>query len=151
VAAADPLHDHVVGHVDEDRGRELAPALVERVGERVGLRDRAREPVQHDRLAVQAVQRVADRLHDHLVRHEVAAVHVLRRAAPEVGALGVRLAEQFARRQDRVAEPFAQPLGLHALAAARRSEQHDGRLHGDIIDDAARARRSRARARRLLP
>ena len=71
--------------------------------------------------------RVAQRRDDEVVGHEIAAVHVLGGAPPDLGAGRASRAQQLARGQPDVAELVPQALGLGALPAPRRPEQHDRR------------------------
>ena len=46
--AAEPAHDLLVGHRDQDRGGEAGAELFELLQERLGLADRAREAVEDE-------------------------------------------------------------------------------------------------------
>jgi hypothetical protein len=61
-----------------------------------------------------------DHRNDQVVGHEIAAIHVLRCAAPEIGARVARLAEQVAPGQRREPKLVAKALCLGSFAAARR-------------------------------
>ena len=126
VAAADADRRDLVGDVDQHDGGELARVGLQRRGERIGLADGAREAVEHDRLVGGPGDRLADHVDDQRVRHELAAGHVLRGAAAELAPVGAGAAQEVAGDQCDEALLVAQAGGLRALAAAGRSEQHDG-------------------------
>ena len=117
-------HDLLVGHLHEQRRSQRAPLLGQRVLERVCLLLVARKAVQQEAVAgVIGGHPARDHLHDQLVGDEVAVLHVLARALAKHGALGDLGAEDVAGGDVRQAEVLAQPLGLRALAGARRAEQ----------------------------
>src|SRR3954468_14211374 len=127
--AGQPPHDVVLGHVDEQRGREPAVDLLQRLVERLGLLVGAREAVEQEAVAgVRVVQAVQDHADDDLVRDEIAAVHVLLRLFPEVRALLDGLAQHVAGRDVREGEVLLEALGLGALARAGRAEQDEVEL-----------------------
>ncbi len=85
--AGDAAHDLLVGHLEQERGGERAPELGERLVERLGLGDRAREAVQDEAVGgLGALDLLEDHADDHLVGDELAAVHVALGLLAQVGA-----------------------------------------------------------------
>ena len=100
-------------------------ALRQALLERLGLAARAREAVEDE--AVRGLRRVEllqDHVADQLVRHQVAAVHVLLGLGPELGAVLHGGAQDVARRVVGQVEVVDEALGLGSLAGAGRSEQY---------------------------
>src|SRR3954453_4229563 len=127
--AREPLHDVVLGHVDEERGREPAVDLPQRLVERLGLLVGAREAVEEEAvLGVRLGEPVEDHADDDLVGDEVAAVHVLLGLLAEVRLLLDRLAQHVPRRDVREREVLLEALRLGALSRAGRAEQDEVEL-----------------------
>src|ERR671933_901246 len=93
-AAGQAAHDLVGRHLDEQRGGQAAPELGHLLLQRLGLGDVAGEAVEQEAVLAVAVGEAAeDHPDDDLVGHEVAALHVRLRLAPEVGLVGDGLPE----------------------------------------------------------
>src|SRR3954453_15305503 len=139
--AGEPPDDVVLGHVDEQRGGETPVDLLQRLVQRPGLRVRAREPVEEEAVGrVLLGEAVEDHADDHLVGHEVAAVHVLLGLLAQVRPVLHRLAQDVARRDIRQREVLLEAFGLGALARAGRAEQDEVELgHGKGGHFAARS------------
>ena len=78
--------------------------------------------------SVAASMRLEDHADDHLVGHEVAAVHELLGLPAELGALLDRGAQHVARGDVGQAEVLVQALGLGALAGPGRAEEDEIQL-----------------------
>ena len=97
--AAEPPHDLLVGDVDQDRRGQLAAEALELGVERLRLAAGAGKPVEDEAVGgLLALDALRDHADDHLVGHEVAAVHVLLRLAPDLGLVAHRRAKDVARR-----------------------------------------------------
>ena len=77
-AVEDAVGDDVVRHLEQHDVAERPAAVVEQPGERVRLLDGAGEAVEQQRLVVAAGELLGEHRVDHVVGHELAAVHVLR-------------------------------------------------------------------------
>ena len=125
-AVEQALPRDVVGDLEVEDDVELSTLLVEHRVERLGLRQRAREAVEHEPAQrVTASEPLADELDRELVRNEVAAREDRRDPAAEVGLHRDRLPEHVARRDVRNARLGGDPLRLGALAGPLRAEQQD--------------------------
>ena len=71
-AGAQALRRDLVGHLEQDHGVERLSDLVEHRVERLGLRDRAREPVEDEPVLV--LEPLANEPDHEVVRDEVAAL-----------------------------------------------------------------------------
>src|SRR5919197_3792850 len=81
-------HELVLGHVDEQHRGDAPLDLAQRAVERLGLLVGAREAVEQEAVAgVGLGEPVEDHAHDHLVRDQVAPVHVLLGLLAELGLL----------------------------------------------------------------
>ncbi len=88
LAAAREALDHgLVGRVDQQRRGQPPAALVELLGERVGLRHGAREAVEQEAVVAVLVDLLEDHRDHQIVGHQAAVVHVLLGLRAEVGAL----------------------------------------------------------------
>jgi hypothetical protein len=94
--AGDPLDDHVVGRLDQQRGGELALLAAQGVGERLGLRRRAREAVEQEPVLALLLDLLEDHGDHQVVGDELALLHVLLGLRPQLGAVGLVLAQQVA-------------------------------------------------------
>src|SRR3954453_14215785 len=127
--AGQAADDLLVGHVDEQDRGQLAPDLLQRLGQGVGLGDLPREAVEQEAvLGLGAVQGLQDHADDEPVGDEVARVHVLLGLPAELGALGDGGAQDVAGGEVREAEVVREALGLGALAGARGSDQDEVEL-----------------------
>ena len=87
-AAAEAAHDLLVGDVDQDRGGQLPAELLHLVVERLGLGTVRGKPSRMKPSAASSrCDPLGDHADDHLVGHQVAAVHVLLRLRAELGPL----------------------------------------------------------------
>jgi hypothetical protein len=99
---------------------------LERPGQRLGLRDRAREPVEDEPLVgVGLGQAIHHHLDHHGIGHVLAAVHEAARLHAERGALLDVLTEDVARRDLRDAVALRETLRLRSLACARGLEEDE--------------------------
>ncbi len=135
-AARDARQDVRVRDVEVEHGID-APAQL------------GQQPVQQDRLGggpritvvhaterrPLAVQALGEHLAHHLVRDQLAAVHVPLGLLAEGGALGDLLAEQVPGRDVQQLERRRNALGLRSLAGAGRAEQYhvEGACHHSLI------------------
>ena len=124
-ARRQPPHQHVLRHHDVDHHQRTAP--VDHLVERVGLRHRARKPVEHEpRQRVRPPSRSRDDADHHVVADQLPRVH----RAPWP-AFRARVPACTASRRMSPVEIFGsrvrarQPLRLRAFARARRAEHHD--------------------------
>jgi hypothetical protein len=128
-AAGQPPDGLVVGHVDEQDGRELAAELRQRLVERLRLGDRAREPVEQEAVAgLVALHALEDDADDDVVGDELAPVHVLLGLLPELGALRDGGPQHVPGRDVGQVEVLLQALGLGALPGPRGAEQDEVEL-----------------------
>ena len=87
----------LVGYFDQQRGRQVALEALQRVAQSVGLLLVAGEAVQQEAVPGVAVgHALGDHAHDHLVRHQVAGVHVALGLASQLGAVGHLRAQDVA-------------------------------------------------------
>mmetsp|Transcript_6826 Transcript_6826/g.19785 ORF Transcript_6826/g.19785 Transcript_6826/m.19785 type:complete len:271 (-) Transcript_6826:264-1076(-) len=128
-AANHALNELVVRHVEEQEGVGNDASL----GERVGLRLRAREAVQKPTLglAVRLREALLHDADDDIIRHELTALHVplgeLAHLRPGLN----RRAQHVARRQVHAVEGILDHGALGALARRRRAGNDDaGHLRG---------------------
>src|SRR4051794_7694814 len=112
-----PPHDVVGRHVDEERRAQAAAHALERLVERLRLLGRAREAVEQEAVrGVLVAEAIEDHADDHVVGHELAAVHVPLGLAAQVRALLHRRAQDVAGGDVGQREVVLQALGLGALA-----------------------------------
>ena len=120
------LHADLVGHVEEqDRVQAPADPAEHRV-QRLGLREVAREAVEHEpALGVRLREALLDHRDRQFVGHEPAGGHDLADLLAELGALGLRGAEHVTRRDVRNPVLRSDALGLRALAGPLRAEDEE--------------------------
>ena len=123
--AGEPADHLLVGGVQQQRGGETAVALRQSPVEHVRLPARAREAVEDEAVGgLRGVDPLHDHVADQVVRHQVAAVHVLLGLAPQLGAVLHGGAQDVAGRVVGQVEVVDQALCLGALAGAGRSQQY---------------------------
>jgi hypothetical protein len=92
----------------------------------LGLGDRADDAVEdHTALELAASQRLADDPEDHIVRHEVPAVHVLLRLPAQRGTVAHRGAQHVARGERGNPEGLGELRGLRPFTRAGLAEEED--------------------------
>ena len=115
------------GTCDAERGGDRAPVLLERLVERLGLDDGAREAVEQEAVArVVLLEALDDDPDDHVVGHELAGVHEALGLGAQRAAVLDGQAQDVAGRDVREAELVADALGLRALAGAGRARAGSG-------------------------
>src|SRR6202023_4170444 len=116
----------------------------------VGLLLVARKAVEQEAVTgVAGVDPIADHLHDDLVGHQLARIHVALCLFSELRALCDLSTQDVAGGDVRQPEVLAQALGLGALAGARRTEQDEvevGQDPGRLSAPTRRLRLARAPA-----
>src|SRR5215208_5347523 len=136
--SAQSAHDLLLRDLDQDGGGHLSVQLLHLGVERLGLRHGAWEAVEDEAvgglLPLEAVRNHPD---DHLVGHQVAAIHVLLGLLADLGPLLDRGAQDVAGGVVRQAEVLLQALPLSPLPAAGRAEQDEVQL-GQARHPAAR-------------
>src|SRR5829696_10282046 len=96
-ATGQALDHAVVRRVDQQhRGEAPAPA-VHLLAQRVGLTDRAREPVEQEPVVALVLDLVEDHRDHELIGYELALVHVVLGLLAELGLVLLMLAQQVAR------------------------------------------------------
>ena len=107
-----------------DHAVELEAALGQQAVERLRLRHRAREAVEHEAaLGVRLIDAVGDDRHHHLVGNQFAAIHDGLGAQADRRAGRDRGAQHVAGRELNDAVFLDQALRLRALPRPRRAEQ----------------------------
>ena len=106
---------------------EIERSAVEHPLELLGLRQRAREAVEHEAVVERAAlgEVLVDDPDDDVVGHELAAVDVALGLVADGRAGGDGGAEQVAGREVLDAVVLGQPRGLRALAGSLLAEQHE--------------------------
>ena len=90
------------------------------------MTERPREAVEQKAVfGLVGVDALHDHTADHLVRHELAFVHVPLRLLAELRAVLDRLAQDVASRVIGQVEVLDEPLGLRSLAGPGRAEQDE--------------------------
>ena len=121
-------HELVLRHRDVDHDQRIA-SRHDRV-ERLGLRHRPREPIQHEpRARIVAVEPLADDADHDLVVHQLPAVHDRLGGAPELGTVRHGFAQNVARRNPRNPAAPRQPFRLRPFACAGRSKNDQIQRH----------------------
>src|SRR5262245_54564389 len=137
-AAAEAPEDLLLGDVDEEHRGDLPPQAGHLRVQGLGLRESAREAVEDESVGgLVALQPLGDHADDHLVRDQIAAVHVLLGLPADLGSLLDRGAQDVARRVVGQPEVLLKALPLGSLAAPRRPEQDQIQL-GQARHPAAR-------------
>ena len=121
-AAGDALGQHVVVDVEDHRDG-IEPFAREHGVEGVGLRNRAREPIDDDVVGVR--QFGFDHADHEIVRHEFAGIHVALRFQAEGGLVRPMLAQHIARRDLAIPETVLENLRLRALTGTGRPQEHE--------------------------
>ena len=122
-ARLEPRRRDLVGHAQQDHRVERLADLVEHRVERLGLRERAREPVEDERVLVG--QPLADEVDHEVVGDEVAALEDRANLAAELGAVRDRGAQDVAGRDVRRVVRARDPLRLRALPRPLRAQDQD--------------------------
>ena len=126
---AQPIRRDLVGDLEQDHGVERLADLVEHRVERLGLRDRARKAVEHERVLVR--ESLANETDHEVVGHEIASLEDRSHLPTELGAVGDRLTEDVPCRDVRHVVGGRDPLRLGALAGALRAEDEDSHVDAD--------------------
>src|SRR5262249_47862601 len=123
-AAGDALLQDGAVHLEFDHRVERKAFLLEHAVERYGLRDGARETVQDESLSgIGLLDTVGDDRHDHIIGHQLTALHHVLGAQPDRGAGLDRGTQQVAGRKLHDAMFLNETLRLRALPRPRRAEQ----------------------------
>src|SRR5262249_47877314 len=123
-AVGDPLLQDGAVHLEFDHRVEREAFLLEHTVERYGLRDGARETVQDESLSgIGLLDTVGDDRHDHIIGHQLTALHDVLGAQPDRGAGLDRGTQQVAGRKLHDAVFLNETLRLRALPRPRRAEQ----------------------------
>ncbi len=122
--AAEPPHQLLVGHLDQQHRGDPPAHLRELLVERFGLRHRAREAVEDEPVPrVLLPEALGRHRHDQVVGHELAGVHVLLGLLAELGPLLHVRPQHVAGGDVGQLEVRTQAVGLRSLARAGRAEQ----------------------------
>src|SRR3954453_22431159 len=128
-AATEPAHDLVLGDVDQEGRGHLPLQLFHLLAQSLGLGHRAREAIQDEAVGrLLLLQALRDHPDDHLVGHQVAAVHELLGLRADLGALLDRRAQDVACREVRQPEVLLEALALGPLAGSRGPEEDEVEL-----------------------
>ena len=120
------LHADLVRDVEEQDRVEPALDAGEHAVERLGLREVAREPVEHEpRLRIGLRQALLDHRDRQLVGHELPRCHDLADPHAELGSLGLRSTEHVAGRDVRNAVLRSDALCLRALPGPLGAEDEE--------------------------
>jgi hypothetical protein len=129
VPGEQPAHELLAGDVEVDRGLHLDAEGASGGEDRLGLRDGARETVEHIASVLgRGDGGFAQHVHHHGVRNQVARLDVGLDRPPEGGLIPDVLPQQVATGDMGNAEPLGQSLRLRSLAGAGRADQQQAHL-----------------------
>ena len=115
-----------LGNLEVDHAVERLPRVLQEAGQRLGLRDRAREPVDDEALrGVGRGEALAHQVDDHVVGHQRPAVHIPLGLETEARASRQRFAEDVPRGDVRHSPRVRELARLGALAGAGGSEKDE--------------------------
>jgi hypothetical protein len=140
-----PTQQLLLVGLEVEHGVQGHPQVDQAPVQGLGLVDRPGEPVQHEpTVTVRLGQPLHHHGDDHLVRHQVTAVHVLLSGPTQLGPLGHIRPEDVPGGDVGAAEPASHLSGLRALSSPRRAEENDTHRCSARLGNETSERRRRA-------